>query len=377
MISAILIAAATYASAAEADDYRSYVDQARLFLRRGWVADARTLLERASTHPDGRLDSEAWSMLASARYLTGDVPGAKVAAEQAHSHARNEQQLGVAVGLSAWLAQSFGAVRLAGAQPGASTRLDVQPQTPVLDPELRRYLALVQADDARATVLPTELWLPVGEYLINGVPVTIDPDAPSEQSIPVRGRSAAWTQSAMVRARGLVTAPIDSNPGALPVGVGAAIGLRLPIGPLAVEGRATLTTRMAPPTLSGDARGVELGGAGLLSTSLARRGPLTLDLAVGWSAGRLTALSARCDIDGCTPNAADANQRVAAGKHGPLAELAVFALERNTERALGMGLVFSVEHGFAHVLDAEPANAAVGRFQQTSASGGLEVVLAL
>ena len=80
-------------AAAQDGDFRSYVDQARFFLRKGWYEDALVELEKARAHPDGALDPEVWYLLANVRYHLGDVPAAKRAAEKAHSQSRTEAQL--------------------------------------------------------------------------------------------------------------------------------------------------------------------------------------------------------------------------------------------------------------------------------------------
>ena len=63
-VGAMIFAVAPVQALASDEDFRSYLDQARFFLRKEWYADAREQLEKAVSTQDGKLDPEAWFLLA-------------------------------------------------------------------------------------------------------------------------------------------------------------------------------------------------------------------------------------------------------------------------------------------------------------------------
>ena len=157
----ILLVAAT-ASAQEVVDYRDHVDQARFYLKKSWYADALAELEAAAASPDGRLDAEVWFLLAQTRYALGELSGARYAADRAFVNSRTPDQASQSRELSEHLDETFGVLRLLPPRDSVTTRIDLELESRLLDPELKRWVTMLQERLDDTTTLPLELGLPAG-----------------------------------------------------------------------------------------------------------------------------------------------------------------------------------------------------------------------
>jgi hypothetical protein len=171
------------------EDFRSYLDQARFFLRKEWFDDAREQLEKAVATEDGRLDAEAWFLLASVRYELGDLAGARFAADRALVHSRDDDQARQVNELLQFFEQKFGFVTVDLPYDGVTTRLHVVLESTIFDPELKLWLSRLQHQLADPVLLPYEIGLPAGRYTVNGT--AVDVTAGSRQVITPRVRVAA------------------------------------------------------------------------------------------------------------------------------------------------------------------------------------------
>jgi len=68
MIALLLTVCALAQEPAAQSDFQAMVDQARFFLKKDWYQDAAGELEAAVATEDGRLDHDAWFLLASVRF---------------------------------------------------------------------------------------------------------------------------------------------------------------------------------------------------------------------------------------------------------------------------------------------------------------------
>jgi hypothetical protein len=170
-------------------DFRSYLDQARFFLKKEWYRDAREQLELAVATEDGRLDPEAWFLLAKVRFELGDLVGARHAADEALTRSRNDEQARQTRELLEFFEQKFGYVTIVAPYDGMSTTLSVTLESTIFDPELKIWLNNLIAALDEPVVLPFELGLPSGSYTINGETVQVSPGA--HASIAPKLRSKA------------------------------------------------------------------------------------------------------------------------------------------------------------------------------------------
>ncbi len=187
----ILLVAAT-ASAQEVVDYRDHVDQARFYLKKSWYADALTELEAAAASPDGRLDAEVWFLLAQTRYALGELSGARYAADRAFVNSRTPDQASQSRELAEHLDETFGVLRLLPPRDSVTTRIDLELESRLLDPELKRWVTMLQERLDDTTTLPLELGLPAGTYVVNGAEVTVRGGEETELVPPIDGRGLAW-----------------------------------------------------------------------------------------------------------------------------------------------------------------------------------------
>lgn len=174
---------------ADDEDFRSYIDQARFFLRKQWYEDARHQLELAVGTEDGRLDAEAWFLLAKVRYELGDLVGARFAADRALVHSRDDEQARQTHELLTYFEQKFGFVTVEAPYAGMTSQLELTLESTIFDPDLKIWLNHVTAAIAEPVVLPYELGLPAGTYTINGV--SVDVTAGTHVSIAPKSLSGA------------------------------------------------------------------------------------------------------------------------------------------------------------------------------------------
>jgi hypothetical protein len=226
--------------AAPGDDYRSYLDQARFFLKKGWTKDAREQLELAVSTEDGRLDPEAWMLLAKVAFEGHDLVRCRFAADRALVQSRTDEQARQARELLEFVDAQFGTIVVHGPQDGATARLRLELSSLQLDPDLAAWIDAVRAAAAEPVVLPYVLGLPAGDYQVNGERVTVSPGARVEVAPRLGGvdwRSVAVEVDAQgvltagARADDLLPAPllglaVSVPVGALDLGVGGTVGLQ-------------------------------------------------------------------------------------------------------------------------------------------------------
>jgi hypothetical protein len=224
----------TAAFASDTQDFRSHLDQARFFLRKEWYGDALEELERAVATADGKLDPEAWFLLAKVRYELGDLPGARFAADRALVHSRDQDQARQTHELLTFFEQKFGFVKIEAPVSGTSTHLVLTLESTLFDPDLKRWVNRVVEQLQEPVTLPYELGLPAARYVINGTEVEV---------------VAGSTLSVSPRLERAAPAPLPSV--RLEVGLGASgalgervsnllpapttdLGVGLPLGPVAL-----------------------------------------------------------------------------------------------------------------------------------------------
>lgn len=226
----MIVTLLSIAFAQQDEDYRGHVDQARFFVRKGWYKDAAMELELATDNPNGALDGSAWYLLAEVRYHLGDVQGALAAADRAHSNSKSTQQLELAAGFSAWLQEQFGQAEVHTRFDGVQSRVDIELQSLILDPDLKNYLKVLSERLSEPQPLPVRFGLPVGTYRINGREVQILAQEISSVRIPVKGAAPEPLQITEVEASlGVVAWAGPAARGHLP-GVTTRFGFTQPIG---------------------------------------------------------------------------------------------------------------------------------------------------
>ncbi|TNE89108.1 MAG: hypothetical protein EP330_11760 [Deltaproteobacteria bacterium] len=226
---------------AQDPDFRSHLDQAKFFAKRGWMEDAREELDKAITSEDGRVDPDVWWLLASVRLELGDLAGAEAAAEKAQTYARDEELLHAASALATFLRESFGTLRIDSDPGGLTTRLELATEASFADPAVAAYVARVVATSAeQGTRLPVDLELPVGAFAVNGIAAEVAANevhtvtlTPAQLLAPAG--SQLWRIDVALGAQSWV----GVSPSLGPVAPSAALGLRRLAGPLSLAVTAT------------------------------------------------------------------------------------------------------------------------------------------
>lgn len=330
------------------DDFRAAIEQARFFVKKGWWVDARAQLERAVASENGRLDPEAWMLLATVAFQLCDVAAARHAADRAHSQSRDLVQAGQAAGLRDWIDQQFGTLTVNAPYDGVVAPLDIVLTSTLFDPELKLYLNRLAARTSSRMALPVTVALPAGSYVVNGVGVEVA--AGGSASISPRGRASAlqavqlevgfgptfWLAGDV---RGLLPAPTTS------------LGISLPAGPLQLGLTAAWTPqpfRTATDDVRLSSAGYEIGGR--IGRELTRGDPLHVRASLGYAYGVIPGVAVPCAAPpetACGAGvSADLWVHLPARAHQPRAELAVLYLDHGPRASFGGGLVTAFSAAF-------------------------------
>lgn len=366
----------------EAADFRGFVDQARFFLRREWYADAAGQLERAVATPDGRLDPEAWFLLAKVRYELADLDGARQAADRALVHSRTPEQTEQAHELLRWLTDQFGYVELVPPRPGMTALVDVQLQSVLFDPQLKLYFNKLLDRLERPLTLPGTLGLPTGTYTIQGQAVEVQ----AGERITLHPRVGGGLQDLELEVGLGITAwwgPATEHLLPAPT-VAVALSLPLtpapqgaPIGPLVAGVLAEWSPQPARSVDGSLFSSLSAWSAGArLGVELGATKPLVIRPSLGWRYVQLPGVELACDAadSGFTCQAGDAPVRRlyvygTGTAHAPFAELAFLYLDRSRPSGLGGGVKLSGERAFGAVATGE-AQARDGTRYAWTAEGG-------
>ncbi len=180
----VLLLVASPASAQEASSAHA-VDQAKLFIRKGWHADARDELLRALTSPEGSQNYEVHWLLAQVLYELLEVGRAIEHARVAAGLTEDPDQQAACWQLVDFYESTFGAVEVIGPQQGVSSRLQLELTSTLFDPELKRFVNRKTLELTDTVKLPQVIWLPAGSYLINGQQVDVRAGAQELLMLPM------------------------------------------------------------------------------------------------------------------------------------------------------------------------------------------------
>ncbi len=359
------VAAATEDSPPNAD-YRSYVDQARFFMKKQWFDDAGEQLELAVKTDDGALDPETWFLLATVRYQLAQLAEAREAADRALVNSRTNEQTGQAEEFLSFLDQQFGVIELKPPRVGIATMLDVELKSIIFDPQLKEYFNKLTTRLEDQITLPYAIGLPTGTYSINGDEVEIVAGTTLAHDVVIQARGPTSLQLVQIElsvgARTLFGAPAPDHIPAPQLEV----GISQPLGVFVLGGVAEWTAQpfqnggsgvaVAPTGWSAGARfGVETQGEAEISL----RPSLTARY------GAVPGVELGCDpgpILSCVPNEGGNPGRLAYVTGHALmfgGEVALLYRDRTQKSGLGAGLKTSVD-GLLGGLPSEGEALAIG-----------------
>lgn len=352
----LLFTAPSAAGDEVSDDYRSYVDQARFFMKKDWFGDAEEQLELAIGTDDGELDPETWFLLASVRYQLTELAEAREAADRALVNSRTEEQTRQAKEFLSFLDQQFGIVELQSPRTGTTTKLNITLESVIFDPQLKEYFNKLNDRLGDNVTLPYPLGLPAGTYTINGEQVEVAAGSSSSHDVAILARGPTGLQLVEVDvSAGILALFGDPAPDSIPAPQ-FELGVNQPIGIWVLGGTATWTVHpiqqlagivVAPTGWSAGGKfGVETQG----DAQIALRPSLTARY------GAVPGIELGCDpgaVLTCVPRIGDTNPLRIAYTTGHAAmiggEVDVVYRDRRRESGLGVGLKTAIDGLFGRV----------------------------
>jgi hypothetical protein len=337
-----------FANIAVADD--DALAEARFSIKKHYWADARDMLDRYTATPDGRLDPEAWYLLAQVRYELLDLEGAGEAAERAHSYSRNDEELEQASSYAAFLRENFGIVHLKASHEGLAGSVKVELTTALLDPNVDAWFGREKKKLTTRQVLPIKFGLPSGTYKINGHEVTVNPGVSTEVELSasdIAGGGALLQLSRVEIGAGLGNWFGSRISNLLP-SPRAEISVLQPIGPVVIGAEITGGARWFTDIEGATHTSWQEIGAGL-SVGVDIHGPhFLLRPALGYRYSTIPGVELRCTHDGtgytCDETGTAELMVYGVGRaHIPFGEVSLDWVNIKDRRTLGLGGHIAVE----------------------------------
>lgn len=343
---------------ARAEDVAGHVSQAKFFLKKGWYDDALKELDGAAALPDGAIDPEVWYLIATVRYALLDVAGASDAAERAQTYARDDDQLYQAASYAQFLREQFGELEVVPPYPGFAGKLDLEPTFPPLDPELRAYLGRLDAKTSKKRTFPVVVSLPIGDYQLNGEPVTVlagQRVSVTRTASQLAGSGFANAQLAKFELGVGLANWLGPQVSSLQPSVSLHGAVTQPVGGL-VAGLFVDWTPTWYDSVEGQMRfsseGWSLGGR--IGYELANSGALVIRPSIGWRMAQIPGVERSCLASGDSFTCAqDGPAELVVYGTGlaqvALAELSIDYIDRSRKRTLGIGVKVIGEEAFGRL----------------------------
>ncbi len=199
-------------------DVATHLAQAELFARRHWYEDAANELDIVLDSEEGRTSFEANWLAAQVAWEILDIDWALRTARRAAELAPDPARRDAALALVDSYEQQFGFLVVEGPYAGMATRMQLELEGMLFDPELKRFVNRVALAWRERTPLPVRQGLPAATYRVNGQEVAVKPGETVTLRLPM----------AAVGARGIAALQVAR------LEVGAGMGFFL--GPLAESG---------------------------------------------------------------------------------------------------------------------------------------------
>lgn len=365
----LLLVMLLFAAPAVAQDASSShaVDQAKLFMRKGWHADARDELLLALTSPEGSQSFEVHWLLAQVLYELLEVGRAIEHARVAAGLTEDPDQQASCWQLVDFYESTFGAVNVIGPQNGISSRLQLELTSTLFDPELKRFISRKTLELTETSKLPLVVWLPAGSYLINGHEVAIRAGDEATLQLPISAlgsRGMAALQVMRLELGGGFGVLLGQRVSNMHPSAEAHLSFTQPLGRLLLG--ATIDKSFRSYEVEGYEPGrdfASFGGGLRLGTELLLGGPLAFRPFLGYRHGLLPGVGFDChdtrqglacqaDID--DPGVTD-HFYGTARLHVAALDLGVDLREGGRTNALGVGVRVGIDQAFGRVSQASRA----------------------
>lgn len=341
-----------YAEAA--DDPGFHLAQARQFAKNKWYADAAEEIE-AGLAAGGAQNFELHWLGAQIYYELGRMDRAAALATRAADLASTDAARDQAKGLRDFLVTTFGSLTIEAPYPGMRSRLQLEVTSLVLDPELKALINKTALSLREPTELPTTVWVPEGDYLVNGRAIHVNVGAGSRVALELKElgeQGLAALQVSRLEISLGISVPFGADVANLRAGGAAELAFTQPLGPILVG---VLGSWDARTYAGGQGETVFDPLAGDLGLRVGRElvlgGPLAVRPSLGVRYGTTPGIPLRCDggePSQCASDLSDAVYAVyAPGRTiSPFAEVVVEYREAGRSTALGVGVKAVVAQAF-------------------------------
>ncbi len=314
-----------------------HVDQASIFLHRGYFSDAVAEVDAGLADPSSGDAFALYSIGVDAAWELGDIDHVLVWSAQAADLALDADAHDAWQARHDTVAATWGWVVVAG--PVARAALDLAPETPVVDPEQKRIAAAVAQRLQAPQALPTRVALPAGAWRVNGATVTVI--AGQTAKVTLAGDAAGLGGLGALRAlriQGEIGVEFVASPSAAGRGGTFAVTLDGPLAASAGALRLAGSLRWAPVAyVTDEGRAVVSPWAGAGGIALALERPLASGLAVraqfGGDVTLIEGVPRMCPTTAC---GGAARLYLPAWGVGPAGEVAITS--RHDARSIGVSL---------------------------------------
>ena len=128
--------------------------------KKGWLDDAVRELEEAAQSEEGKTSFEVHAMLAQIHYQQADADRTLAAGRRA-LEVSTDPSTATETQLVAFIESNFGTPTWS-LYPGMESRLEIESETPILDPELQRFTGSLKQRLSEKTALPLCVLFPAG-----------------------------------------------------------------------------------------------------------------------------------------------------------------------------------------------------------------------
>ncbi|MBN1336937.1 MAG: hypothetical protein JXB39_13350 [Deltaproteobacteria bacterium] len=336
------------------------VDQARHFLQKGWVKDARAELERVAATPEGYGSFEVHWLLSQVAWDLDDPEAALDHARLALERAETVEEAEPARAFVEFCVSTFGVLEIAGPHTGLSSRLAIEPPSTIIDPSLKRYVNRLGLRLKHGATLPVRICLPAGTWTVNGREVRVKPTETSQLELPLSAlgaRGLAALQVVRIEASSGFGVWFGDRVANFHPGLETQVALTVPVKRALVGltvDRSFRTYDVGSWGTAGSPEAWTFGGR--VGVEWFGGGALAVRPSIGYRYGWLPGIAFACEETGegltcAAPGEAisDATAYAVAPVHVPSLEVAADWREGGRITALGIGVRVAVDQAFGQM----------------------------
>jgi len=333
-----------------------HLDQAQHFVKRGWLEDAELEYQTALELPGGPECQELHRIGAQIAWKRLDVELAMLRTQKVAALSTDPRRARAARAAAEAYARDFGYLELAGPHPGIRSRIQLEPLSPIIDPEIAGYTRQLASELREPVLLPIRIALPVGNWSLNGSEVQIT--GGSEHNLQLEADAIghrAWIALQVSRLE--ISSGMDLWWGPeveqlLPV-AGLKFDWIQPAGALLIDLSTNLQwTRASNPAGDISHSGPDLGAGLHLGYEIPNRSPLAIRPSAGLRVQQMSAILLECREDSpswhCTRPGSLSRPETVILADGltflPGIALGIDYRSRPGLAALGSGIRLSLEH---------------------------------